>query len=383
MRLETGYPTNRLPNDGNFQREGTPYTVMIDKCFLHIGTEKTGTTSIQEFLATNRRRLQAHRYLYPKSPGALNHLGLTCYAQDDDKFDGVRRLKAVSSRSDVIRYRASLLAALDGEIGKSNSTAVIFSNEHLSSRLTTTKELRRLKELCERYARVTRIIVYIRDQVGFLASRYIEGIKGGATRSLTLPIRPGVIRLMDYEKLLAPWREVFGIDNMHVRRFVNTDFCGGDLLLDFESIIGISAGVLETSCRRNSALSQGATEFLREFNNYVPHLLGEIRNPLRGSVVQLLEQFQDRDPFYVPTHVAEHVENLFRASNEVVSRDYFNSKYNPLFEKRQTVSVSHASPKGDHASDMIRIAAHLWIHQQQELLNCKHSAGKSQDGKTT
>ena len=53
---------------------------MIDECILHIGTEKTGTTSIQKFLATNRTLLKANGVLYPLSPGKVNHIGLEAYA---------------------------------------------------------------------------------------------------------------------------------------------------------------------------------------------------------------------------------------------------------------------------------------------------------------
>jgi hypothetical protein len=350
---------------------------MIDQCFLHIGTEKTGTSSIQDFLATNRERLLRHKYLYPKSPGVVNHLGLTCYAQDDDKFDRVRRSRVIFSPDDVIRYRAKLLAELDTEIGESRAAAVIFSNEHLSSRLISHAEIRRIKGLCDKYAVKTRVIVYIRDQVGFLTSRYIEGVKGGGIRPLTLPIRAGLIRLMDYEKLLAPWREVFGFENLTVRRFVTEDFFAGDLLQDFESHIGIPAGTIETTRRRNTALSTECVDFLLQFNKYVPHVLGNRRNPLRGNVVSFLEQIEGGTPFQAPQDIAAHLDSMFRNSNEIVSREYFNSRYQPLFERAPTVPTILSATPEDRLSELIRIAAHLWTQQQQDSLDRKPSSNSN------
>lgn len=36
-------------------------------CYLHIGVPKTGTTSVQNFLYTNRQVLQKQGFLYPVS----------------------------------------------------------------------------------------------------------------------------------------------------------------------------------------------------------------------------------------------------------------------------------------------------------------------------
>jgi len=344
---------------------------MIDQCFLHIGTEKTGTTSVQEFLATNRERLLKHRYLYPKSPGAVNHLGLTCYAQDNHKFDSVRRSRAILSPADVLNYRMKLTAELDSEIDASRAGAIVFSNEHLSSRLTTEVEIRRIKDLCDRYAKRTRVIVYIRDQVEFLKSRYIEGVKGGATRSLALPLGPGLIRLMDYKILLAPWRAVFGFENMIVRRFVTEDFFASDLLQDFESHIGIPVGTLEKTPRRNSALSKECIDFLRLFNEHVSHAAGNGRNPLRGNVVGLLEQIQGGTRFQVSPDVADYVESVTKDSNQFISREYFDSRYQPLFERARPVPANPHPDTNDQVSNIVRIAAYLWTQQQQALLDCQ------------
>jgi hypothetical protein len=344
---------------------------MIAQCWLHIGTEKTGTTSIQGFLATNRDKLLKRGFLYPKSPGSTNHLGLACYGQDDGRFDGVRRALKVSTTQDVARYRARLLAELDREIAKSNASAVVFSNEHLSSRLVSRAEVLRIKNLCDRYARHTRVIVYLRNQIEFLVSRYIEAVKGGSTHPFPFPVSSGVARLMDYESLLAPWRDSFGLENLSVRRFETDDFCGGDLLADFEMQIGIPASTLDRIGRRNQALNAEAIEFLRRFNKHVPHMIAKRRNPERGKIVSLLEQLKQGNVFQPPQYVTDEVESMFRESNERVAREYFGAKYNPLFPRTKVSAGSRSRAVRPKASEMIRIAAYLWAAQQRELVVCK------------
>ena len=44
-------------------------SVKFRRCVIHIGTEKTGTSSIQKFLADSRESLRADGVVYPKCAG--------------------------------------------------------------------------------------------------------------------------------------------------------------------------------------------------------------------------------------------------------------------------------------------------------------------------
>ena len=55
---------------------------MSRRAILLIGTEKTGTTTLQHFLAANREALTRRRFVYPAFCGAINHTGLAAYALD-------------------------------------------------------------------------------------------------------------------------------------------------------------------------------------------------------------------------------------------------------------------------------------------------------------
>ena len=55
---------------------------MSRRAILQIGTEKTGTTTLQHFLAANRDRAARRGFVYPEFCGAINHTGLAAYAMD-------------------------------------------------------------------------------------------------------------------------------------------------------------------------------------------------------------------------------------------------------------------------------------------------------------
>ncbi|HFU2596670.1 TPA: hypothetical protein ACH5K9_000631 [Campylobacter jejuni] len=52
--------------------------------YVHIGTPKTGTTTIQKFLALNYKLLTTKKYLFPKQKNNGNHFPLlkTCFKKN-------------------------------------------------------------------------------------------------------------------------------------------------------------------------------------------------------------------------------------------------------------------------------------------------------------
>lgn len=357
---------------------------MIAQCWLHIGTEKTGTTSIQDFLAHNRKALVRSGVLYPAAPGRSNHVGLACFALDDDRDESIRRSLDIHGPVAAAHYRSRLTAEIKNEVDSSSASSIVFSNEHLSARLQTASEIQRIKDLCDRFAANTKIIVYLRSQVDFLVSRYIEAVKGGSTKPFSFTPLSALAEHIKYDRMLAPWRDIFGFDNMIVVRFEPQDFEGGDLLLDFASRCGVNGASLDRIPRRNMALDGPCVEFLRQLNSYVPHIADGRRNPLRGRIVQDLECLRFDRPFAIPRAIASAIEDHYHASNKALSREYFGSRYEPLFGPSDKADEAlPANAPAITAADGVRIAGHLWQSQQTRLNASASRTGSSSNSSTS
>ena len=63
---------------------------MKRKVYLHIGTEKTGTASIQHFLSRHYDELREKGILYPKSLGRKSNMKLSAALQNYIKRDDLR-----------------------------------------------------------------------------------------------------------------------------------------------------------------------------------------------------------------------------------------------------------------------------------------------------
>jgi hypothetical protein len=68
--------------------------------YLHIGTEKTGTTSIQAFLDRNRSRLRSQGVLYPELPGSNNQIALSAAALASPESAAWSKRRSARMRAD-------------------------------------------------------------------------------------------------------------------------------------------------------------------------------------------------------------------------------------------------------------------------------------------
>src|SRR5262245_23942491 len=85
-------------------------------CFLHIGTDKTGTSSIQRFLADNRDALLARGYLVPRAAGSDRHIALPLYARGVRPTDNLPA--AWAKFTDLGAFREMFERRLADEIGR-------------------------------------------------------------------------------------------------------------------------------------------------------------------------------------------------------------------------------------------------------------------------
>jgi hypothetical protein len=245
---------------------------------LHIGSGKTGTSSIQTFLHQNRANLADLGILYPRSPGNTRHNRLGLYVQTDDvlhRSRGWRRERFSSPRA----FRRAFRRRLFGEINASGLSRVLLSDEALYG--SPDQALRRLNRFVDRIAGSLRLVVYLRRQDDHLVSRYQQVVKMGETRRLAeqtpqagAPQRGTSwaahqgSRTYDYYDRLRTWERLLQPDEFVVRRFERDRFVDGSLHQDFLDAAGVDARAsrMEHSRPWNESMDAESVEFLRILN---------------------------------------------------------------------------------------------------------------------
>ncbi|MBK1722773.1 hypothetical protein [Thiocystis violacea] len=208
--------------------------MVLDEVILHIGTGKTGSTSIQYFLLTNRERLLRNGYL----------------AQIPEDFLASMKPEEIEWCSDAALELG--LATLQSAVATSGATRLLWSWEALSNRAfsASLERVWRVKEALP--ANAYRVIVYLRRQDHWLRSAYLQwGMKDNLERGPTLPfeewysrLRAGRLRWwraedLDYRALLEPWIQVFGRDSLEVRVYERDQLSGRSAVADFREHSGL------------------------------------------------------------------------------------------------------------------------------------------------
>ena len=223
-------------------------------CFLHIGVEKTGTTSLQNHLYKNQDILRKRKFILTKSFGYPNNHKLSLISRNASKKKSPRYYLNFLNNPKLNKYR--ILRRARGELKSANENhKFIFSSEHLHSMLKSEEEIRNLKENLKSIGfKSFSIVVVLRPVIEMLRSRISTGFKNGNFENPVIsdPWKHKVPHVYQIESTLKRWMNVFGNENLNAIKYSN------DLLLcDFFSLIDseIDIDSLSHLEKKNKSLS--------------------------------------------------------------------------------------------------------------------------------
>lgn len=246
----------------------------MKRAILHIGTEKTGSTSVQQFLFQNRSALEREGCLFPASAGYLSNHKLVVYAKRDPEddllsmsFDGVVPETLSDWKENfVLEHCREVLPFLKTRLVRRRT--VVYSSEHLQSRLTTQDEISRVARLLRPLFDRIDVVVYLRRQDKLALSAHSTSMRGGASNTFSFSTINAAGPYYNHLKLLQDWSAVFGQENIIVRLFDRDRLVGGDVVRDFISTTGAGLSLRAPVYPEieNEALSWTAQEILRHHN---------------------------------------------------------------------------------------------------------------------
>jgi hypothetical protein len=298
---------------------------------LHIGTEKTGTSTLQMLAAVNRKLLLANGVCYPLLPGDTSHVGLAIYAADPNRGNSLHAILGLRTRAAVAEFRDNFLERLGQEIDASGCDTILLSNEHLSSRASRPEHVLRIVQGLRTIAEEIRVFIYLRPQYELIVSGYSQAVKSGRTE----PIDTGLSvtnHYFNYDRMLSYWESAVGIESITVRRFLKQQFVGGSLINDFFATLGI---VLPPDIvippNRNISLDAETVEFLRCANCIAARRGKDGHIEGRRRLIGALEDLSKGPRITVPAEELAAIDEAFAAGNRRVNERYFPGSTAPLF----------------------------------------------------
>lgn len=241
--------------------------------YLHVGTTKTATSSIQRFLEENRTVLEKYGYCFPDS--------LHVYPEANRRRNAHFLIGKVNDENGVEDKQKEEEYLEEGlqQIRTAFQTYdnVILTDESIWYALSYSKKslLRELKKEADKQQYQIKVIVYLRRQDALLISRWNQEVKQNFTSAAVMTCEEYVAvsekkenKIFYYAKKLDEIADVIGKDHLIVRRFSPESWKDRSIIHDFMHEIGLDVTdeFEELKESENLRLDQNTTEIKRILN---------------------------------------------------------------------------------------------------------------------
>ncbi len=271
---------------------------MQPELFLHIGTTKTGSTSIQHTFEANRRALRDQGAYWPVTSGGTKRHQLLAASHAAPKKRPQRGaasfLQGMEPTARMAAYQEEFVREIQRLPKKFDR--VIMSAEQFTIALRTQAEIEHLRDyLAPLFSKVT-IIIYLRRQDSHYSSMFAQHLRVGNLYEPDLSrVKINFLYDYDYYDLVMRWAGVFGKDNVKPRIFERTATNNFDVVEDFCAIcrVRLDPDPAEGTTARNPSMTligqkvmMKAGALLQQTDDGKPH--GVMWNRLAEAVTRVM-----------------------------------------------------------------------------------------------
>ena len=290
------------------------------KLILHIGTEKTGTTTTQRWGARNREALARQGVRYSQVLGPTSHFKLYLWCLPPGRNDeGFRRL-GIASEPDRQEFRIRLPQEFAAEVSEATSAGChtfLISNELCHSRLVTLKDVQRAREFLEPHFDQIEVLCSLRPQIDVAVS-FASNVAKGTERITTAhfeKVRPEST-YYNYKNFVERWSTVFGAERLKLVPFRRTP--------NVTDVVAARAGIdmkgLQPPVRSNEALDVRVMAMMNALK--AQPLEGRWIEPFAYIPPEVLHQFPCEQRLQPGIELARSVQARFEDGN----RDLTNGR---------------------------------------------------------
>lgn len=351
--------------------------------YLHIGTPKTATTSIQNFCWDNREELKKQGYCYPLFEYRFSNVQkyrnahfLVGRIKDEN---GNRQY---DQEQEIVREGIGKILSLFEKYDN-----IILSDEGIWNRgfFQDTNCWERLKEGFKGKEIAVKVIVYLRRQDDFLFSWWNQQVKEGMLASSVLSWGEVVEKLpyikLDYYDILTQISAYVGKENITVRLFDKRHFAGGTIQSDFLETLHLKYTedyrVLDSM--QNPSLTKNNIE-IKRILNMMPDLSKQKNDYFRKVLTQLSEENPEegRNSMFSEEENKRFLEQ-FKKGNAKIVQEYLG-KDGDLFDDTYLTGGKWQIDNEQMIRDMIRFFGTTvsYLMEENRALKEKDKALKEQ-----
>ena len=277
---------------------------MRNQLILHIGTHKTGTTTIQKFLADNNKEFEKVGWKYISSRWIAN-----------------------------LEQAESYLESIYNGLKEYN---ILFSNEGLED----INLLNQILPKVEKKISKIKIIIYLRRQDRWIESVYNQNVK---TNIMSKEFYEYIsICNPQYLNKLDVISDIIGKENLIVRVFEREQMIDNDLITDFCESINLP---IDLNCaikveNQNSGLSLNQLEVKRALNSCfkkMNHMYLLMHHIIYDSYYNLTSKSIKHSSGFLSDEQRKEILDKYAKDNEIIAREYLGREDGILFYDNKPV----------------------------------------------
>ncbi|WP_163649711.1 hypothetical protein [Modicisalibacter sp. 'Wilcox'] len=259
--------------------------------YLHVGTDKTGTSSIQEMMEKSRIELEKRGVAAYPPPHTSLPLGGYFY-DDPTRYVHFVELGITEKEAAKSRAKKALQDFMKWIEKAAPCERLVLSYEGYAT--MEKAALEKMRIFLEKHSRSINIIYYFRPPASYLRSAISQSVKFGRDPYKQLPI---VNHKANIEKL----ESVFGRKNIILRKYDSFSLAGGDVVNDFLKVCDINSDYIKRTKNENESLSDAGVsvglEIIRQlkkecvYDTFFPahfySLFGRFLNSIPGGEIPI------------------------------------------------------------------------------------------------
>ena len=304
--------------------------------WIHIGTHKTGTTSIEAFLKTNRTALADQGIgllTFPRDARrTLREHAEGHEAASTSLANTLEHLITKQSRACTNQPNTYILS-WEGFCGNASKG---YSDAHLMANALN---------VASKYSNLNPyIILYIRPQEEFISSYYSQTVKDGKTKSIQEFLHDLPSASFNWLRLTETFERQFGTDQVVVERYCRELFPGkNEILKDFCAHLSIDTRSLtfpssSINSAKNAGWSKPMIEIARILNAQVSK---NEQQTMKEIFNELTPQIAKKDYAYFDAHTTTLIRNNYFESNQALCAKRFPTQTS-LFPSHDTNTDRHS-----------------------------------------
>lgn len=318
-----------MSNMPDSTKQNVPNSVQRPNAIVHLGLNKTGSSTIQKWLSINSNRFGDQGFYYDgfddmvrtgcRQVGAL---ALLAYTPMNVLVPGevLRQQLGITKLEHQRPFADRVEKAFRESVAQAGDKTMLFSSENLGTLARTPEFVAGICNMFDQYFDRVTYVIYVREQADWLLSLYSQVVKTGYVADLErFADRRG---FNNYFRIGSMWSDIAGRENVVIRLYDPDCLVNWDVFSDFASVCGIDTRPLKTPPRKNQSLSQGELNAKR-FMNICEKRLG--LDPKRRTRIKrmIARMFRNKTLISIDPDLAQRVRQMKAETNEKFRKKFF------------------------------------------------------------